>query len=411
MKSAQEAATKIKAKKYTGISFFNFCTLAIVAYLKCQTQDGVDLLQSSHTMKRSAPVLFFWPLFWKTAFLSLLFAGAMLFVTALIGLLWGFVQFRHFLSAALVSQTNFLQQVKIGWQTQPANDQGHENLLILGTDSLAGRGDVPPLTDTMMLVSINLNQGTIHTLPLPRDLWSEAYHTKINALYAYGHNRTPDQPSQFPTTVISELTGIPIHHTLVLSLDQLKTLIDLVGGVTITVDKGFTDPLFPREGVDIATEHDPAVLYKTVTFESGSQTLSGDRALEYIRSRHSEDEQGHDLARGERQQQVIAALLSTLTNYKMFLTHPKLAGQLYAFYTENFDQALPISELVGTLKALLPHRQNIAFTSHELTTIDNDPVNGVIDNPPPLARYQNQWVYLITNEAKFQSTIQNDLYN
>lgn len=365
-------------------------------------------------MKKNAtplPALTFWPLFWKAALLSLLFAAMMLLVTAFGFGVWGYGKFRQFLHTASVSQRSFMTQIKTGWQAAPVNTRGHKNLLILGTDSVEGRGDVPPLTDTMMLISINLDRGTINTLPLPRDLWSETYQTKINAFYAYGFDRTPEQPEQFSTTAISELTGVPIHHTLILSLNQLETLIDLVDGVEITVATGFTDPLFPRQGVNVATERDPAKLYESITFVSGPQTLSGQRALQYIRSRHSEDEQGHDLARGQRQQQVIAALLAKLTNYKALIANPKLAGELYHLYERDFSQALPLSELVSTAHALLPHRGTLTFASQQLTDIDDDPVNGVLDNPPLSARYQNQWVYVIDDEPKFQAAVQNQLYN
>lgn len=355
--------------------------------------------------------LTFWPLFWKASGLAVFFAICLLLLTALIGAGWGYAQFQKFVRAAGISQPAFLAELSTGWKSAPAQDDGHKNLLILGTDGVAGRGSVPELTDTMMLVSINTANGTVHTLPLPRDLWSDAYQTKINALYAYGHDRSPERPEQFPEEVLSELTGLPIHHTVVLSLEQLKTLIDLLGGVEITVETGFTDPLFPRSGVDVTVERDPAVLYETISFESGQQTLSGERALQYIRSRHSEDEQGHDLARGKRQQQVIAAIFQKLLNVKSLVLDPQLTANLYTFYTKNFAQSLPVGELVSTAHALLPHRKNIQFTSHELADIDDDPVNGVLENPPAQRRYQNQWVYTIADPDQFKATIHSKLYN
>jgi anionic cell wall polymer biosynthesis LytR-Cps2A-Psr (LCP) family protein len=362
-------------------------------------------------MKKSPPreklvkPLSVWTMFWKAGLLSLFITLVMLLITGLILGLWGYGKFRQFLSAAEVSQTKFINQVKAGWRSEPTQTEGFKNLLVLGTDSAQERGDVPPLTDTMMLVSINLSSGEINTLPLPRDLWNEDYQTKINALYAYGAEHNPDKPEQFPATVITQMTGVPIHHTLILSFTQLKELVDLVGGVEVNIENGFTDTQYPREGIDVTTERDPAVLYETITFESGQQTLTGARVLQYIRSRHSEDDQGHDLLRGARQQQVIAAVVAKLTNPVTLIRDPRLAGKLYLYYEQNFSQYLPVTELISTVKALLPHRDTLAFQSHQLTDIDDDPDNGVLENPPQSWRYQNQWVYLVNDEAKFKSVI------
>ena len=346
-----------------------------------------------------------WTLFWQTSFLAIGIAAVMLLITALTLGLWGYGRFRQFLSAAGISQSEFISQVKLGWQTAPVADNGSKNLLVLGTDSTTERGDVPPLTDTMMLVSIDFQHGKINTLPLPRDLWSEAYQTKINALLTYGLDRYPDKPERFPQEVLTEITDLPIHHTVVLSLDQLKTLIDLIGGVKIKVAQGFTDTQYPRAGVDVTTERNPAILYETVTFQAGEQLLTGERAIQYIRSRHSEDEQGHDLARGARQQQVIEAVIAQLTNPKLLIAQPKIAGEVFRFYEQNFGQVLPLFELVSTAKALFQALNPITFHSHQLTDIDDDPVNGVIDNPPISRRYQNQWVYIIPDQAKFVNQI------
>jgi anionic cell wall polymer biosynthesis LytR-Cps2A-Psr (LCP) family protein len=360
--------------------------------------------------KQATPArISFWPLFFKAALLSLVFAGLMLMITALGVGAWGYYQLQKFYRVTELDRAMFTQQIKTGLKTEPVTTQKRKNILLLGVDLADGRGNSPALTDTIMLLSINFESGKINTLPLPRDLWSDDYQTKINALYIYGLDRYPDAPEQFTTEVIEKLTGVPIHHTVVLSLNQLQQLIDLVGGIEITVDQGFTDSLYPRAGVDVTIEQDPSVLYETITFTPGRQELSGERALQYIRSRHSEDEQGHDLARGARQQQVIEALLGKLTNIKALVTNPELVGELYLFYENNFAQALPLPELISTSKTLFPHRKTLSFTSHQLTALDDDPVGGVLDNPPRLAIYQNQWVYIIVDEKQFQTAVQEKL--
>lgn len=368
---------------------------------KIQTAEQVDKGATN------SPPLTGWTLFIKATFLSLAFAGGMLLLTAFVIIVWGYFQFQKFLAVLNVPRETFFSEIQSGWNTTPLTQDGRKNFLILGTDVLIDeRGDVPPLTDTLILLSLNLNTGDIHTVSLPRDIWSDAYQTKINALYAYGFQRNPDKPENFPTQVIHELTGIPIHHTLVLSLEELRTLIDMVGGVEVAVETGFTDPLFPREGVDVTVVRDPALLYETITFEPGSQIFSGERALQYIRSRQSEGDEGHDLARGVRQQRVIQALFAKLTQYKMFINRPELAGELYNFYHAHFEQALPLSELVRMIQSLAPYRKDLRFQNHHLTALTDDPENGVLENPPPSPLYQNQWIYRIPDLARFRERIQ-----
>ncbi|MFZ5437873.1 MAG: LCP family protein [Patescibacteria group bacterium] len=346
-------------------------------------------------------------LFIKVNLLSLFFASLMLLITALGVGVWGYTKFQKFSQTAGVSFSELKTSFTSGWQQEPLATNGYKNFLLLGVDSLSGRGDVPPLTDTMMLVSLNLDTGKIITLPFPRDLWSEKYKTKINALYYYGFDRYPVNPARFVEETLEELTAVTIHHTIVLSLDQLEELIDLVGGVNLDIPLGFVDEKFPRPGVDVTIERDPKILYQTISFEPGQQTLTGEKALQYIRSRHSEGDAGTDLARGERQQLVIKALFSQLMEPKQYLENPALAGQLYKFYEQNFAEVLPLTELIATGKKLAPIRAEITIAGHQLSTTKDDPKTGVLANPKPSYLYQNQWVYVITDEELFKQEISN----
>lgn len=346
-------------------------------------------------------------LFIKVNLLSLLFASLMLLITAIGISAWGYTKFKKFSQTAGINFSELKTAFTTGWQQQPLTTNGYKNFLLLGVDSLSGRGDVPPLTDTMMLVSLNLDTGKINTLPFPRDLWSEKYKTKINALYYYGFDRYPDNPARFVEETLEELTAVNIHHTVVLSLDKLEELIDLVGGVNLDIPLGFVDEKFPRPGVDVTIERDPKILYQTISFEPGQQTLTGEKALQYIRSRHSEGDEGTDLARGERQQLVVKALFSQLMEPKQYLENPALAGQLYKFYEQNFAEVLPLTELIATGKKLAPIKAEITIAGHQLSTTKDDPKTGVLANPKPSYLYQNQWVYVITDEELFKQEISN----
>jgi anionic cell wall polymer biosynthesis LytR-Cps2A-Psr (LCP) family protein len=338
--------------------------------------------------------------------LTLGFLSLFLLITAVGFGLWARAQIHAFTQAAHTTPAELMTLATVGWNTNPQQTDGRKNILILGLDSLSTRGDAPPLTDTMMIVSIDLGTGKLSSLSFPRDLWLEDYATRINALYVYGRDRYPDNPERFPQEVLSEVSGIPIHHTVVMSLDDLGEIIDLIGGVTVEVKHGFVDDQFPRTDVDVTVEHDPAKLYERIEFQPGVQTMSGSTALKFIRSRHAEGEEGTDQARSIRQQQVIEALMDQTFKPKL-LSNPTKLGQLYALYKRSFAPNFPTVEAIATAKTLIPHRKNIVFTGHSLSIYPEDP-QGVITHPP-VSAYAGQWVYVIRDILTFQAEVKTKL--
>jgi len=342
--------------------------------------------------------------------LSWLVAFILLLLTALGVLLYGYSWVKPRLTAFTeTAQTSLSEAIVtgyVGWTGPVAQAENRTNFLILGVDSLETRGDAPALTDTMMLVSLNHLTGEIKTVSIPRDTWSETYTTRINALYFYGQDRYPNKPETFPTQVIQDLTDIPIHYTVVISLDQLGELIELVGGVTVTVPEGFIDPQFPRTDVDVTIERDPAKLYQTIEFKAGEQLMNGQRALEYVRSRKSLGETGTDTARTARQQQLIAALLAKLTNSET-LSNPTLLGHLYFYYQQTFNQYLPLTKAIALGKILLPVKDSLTFSGQNLGIFPEDP-QGSLFHPDP-RRYTGQWLYIIQNPDTFRSEVRQKL--
>lgn len=346
-------------------------------------------------------------IFFRSFLLALFFVLLLLMLTALTGLSVVYSKFEKFTQAAQISKSDFQQVILTGWKQPIVQSNNHLNLLLLGTDSLSNRGEAVPLTDTIMLISVNLNNGSINTLPLPRDLWSQQYQTKINALLYYGQEKYPDNPEQFSTEVIAELVDLPLHYTLILSLTDLEQLINLMGGVTVNITEGFIDDQFPRSDVDVTIESDPDKLYQTVFFNRGKETMNGERALQYIRSRNSQSDQGSDLARGSRQQQVIQSLFNQLFQPRQWLRQPELAGKLYRFYLDNFNHQLPVEQLIAIGKKLLPYRKDIALKSHSLSVADEEN-QGVLIHPDK-KKYMNQWVYIIENESAFKAEVSDKL--
>lgn len=345
-------------------------------------------------------------LFLKAQLFVLFFLFILFGLTALGAGVIAYGKFRQFSSASGLSFGEVKEIVKTGWQQTATSTNGKINFLVLGLDSLKTRGNSPPLTDTIMMASLNINNGQINTLSFPRDLWHEGYQTRINALYFYGQEKYPNAPEQFSKEVLTEMTGVPIQHTLVVSFEQVSEFIDLLGGVEVDVPTAFVDESFPRTDVDVTVVTDPKLLYKTVSFAQGKQVMSGEQALEYMRSRKSGDDEGTDVARGARQQLVVDSVLAKLKQ-KDTLTNPKLMGQIYKYYEQNFAQVLSPSEIVALGKALYPLSSQIATLNHNISIFPDDE-NGVIFHPEP-KKYKGEWIYVVRDANLFMNFVQEKL--
>lgn len=280
-----------------------------------------------------------------------------------------------------------VSHIRQGWDLNIYQDQPSVELLILGIDDIKNQRDGSLLTDTMMIASIH-KSGTINLISIPRDLWIESLKTKINSLYYYGEESEETTGRVLTSSVLEEITGIDIEYSLILSLDDVKSIIDDLGGIMVDVPRAFTDERFPRDDVDIST-NDESILYETITFTAGPQSMNGDIALKFIRSRNSKDPvEGTDQARAIRQQIVFKSLFAKLTD-KAIVANPALLGQLYARW-DSLNIDLDITEAIAMIKPLANSTITIKTASIPIEK-DDPPTAGILYNPP-ISKHK-QWVY------------------
>jgi anionic cell wall polymer biosynthesis LytR-Cps2A-Psr (LCP) family protein len=312
----------------------------------------------------------------------------------------------QFASAAELPKETILNDISSwiqNFQTDYQNKETLEtktNFLVMGTDKISGREDSPELTDTMILISLDTEKSTVKTIALPRDLYNQAYQTRVNALYYYGTERYPEDPEQFPQEVIAEMVNLEIDHSIIINIEDLEELIDILGGVQVTVPVAFTDDEFPVSGIDVSTETDPEVLYETISFEVGPQEMDGATALKYMRSRHSENDEGSDNARSKRQQLVLESLIAEIKDIRS----PEVLGKLYRFYLDKFEKYISINEIISILTPLYDQFLNqndfsISFENKQLSIYPEDP-QGAIYNPPQW-QTNGEWLYQIKDQEIF----------
>ena len=214
------------------------------------------------------------------------------------------------------------------------------NILLLGMGGPGHNG--PYLTDTMMIVSIKPSSGHIAMISIPRDLGVEipGYGLqKINHANAYGEAKQEGAGAVFAAKIVEDTFDIEIPYYVRVDFQAFKEIIDNVGGVKIDVEKTFTDHEFPT----------PDDKYQSLTFMEGVQTMDGERALNYARSRHGNNGEGSDFARAKRQQKVILSLKEKILSFQT-LANPIRISKIIQSLGKHISTNIELSGMIELLK-------------------------------------------------------------
>jgi LCP family protein required for cell wall assembly len=181
--------------------------------------------------------------------------------------------------------------------------------LLLGSD--AREGDTVSRTDTIILARTDTISNTVTLVSIPRDTMVDLgeYGTqKINAAYAYGG-------AALSVSAVEELCGVDISHVVVIDFDGLATLVDAIGGVTVTVPVDINDPD-----------------YTGLVLSAGTYDMDGATALAFARVRH-----GFalgDYQRQEDQRILIEAILDKILDSPLLI--PAATSALGDVVTTNY---------------------------------------------------------------------------
>jgi polyisoprenyl-teichoic acid--peptidoglycan teichoic acid transferase len=221
---------------------------------------------------------------------------------------------------------------------------GRINIALLGMrgEGVEGGG---LLADTIMVISIKPAENKASIISIPRDLYVTVPGTqdkqKINAVHAYGEEKGKGQGLEAMKTILGEVTGLPIHYAASINFAGFKQLINAIGGVEITLDKPFEESMQFNEAkvCDGRVFTEPTGKYETKKYKTktgkvkiaaqyplctnpdkecggdfklsvGTQTLNGDQALCFSRSRVTSS----DFERAKRQQLIMQAVKDKMTS-------------------------------------------------------------------------------------------------
>lgn len=213
---------------------------------------------------------------------------------------------------------------------------GRINFLLLG---MGGAGhDGAYLTDTIILASFEPKEKKVSMISIPRDLavpLSGYGWRKINSINAYAEAENRGSGGAATIAAVGEVLDIPIHYYIRADFQGFETLINKLGGVSVYVEKSFVDYQYPTDDEK----------YQTLTFPEGWQTMDGDTALKFVRSRHGTNGEASDFARSRRQQKILVALKEKILSFSTLLNPIKIQS-VFDAVKNSIDTNMEMWEIV-----------------------------------------------------------------
>lgn len=189
--------------------------------------------------------------------------------------------------------------------------QKKENLttiLVLGIDqrgsieSGTGRAGSNGQSDMMWVVVIDKDTDEVQVITIPRETAVDVDEYYVNGKFyrtvneqiclQYAYGRNSQEGCELAKEKVEELLGIPMDYYCAFSMEAIPTIVDAVGGVTVTMTEDYEIP-----------EH---------TYSAGETvTLTGEEAYEFVHFRDIE-RYGTNLERMARQKEFLKALVPTV---------------------------------------------------------------------------------------------------
>ena len=201
-----------------------------------------------------------------------------------------------------IDETNALEKVN-----------GMTHILLVGID--ARPGQKTGRSDTMMLLTIDAEHGSLKLTSFMRDLYVEIpgkKNNRLNAAYMFGG----------PELLIKTLKknfGVKVNYYAAVNFSLLADLIDQIGGLQLTIESEQQ-----MKNINLVIKEDNVVLKKAFPDQgiktednllttTGDQLLNGRQAQAYARYRKGSS----DFARTERQREVILKAMEKVREMSM----------------------------------------------------------------------------------------------
>lgn len=217
------------------------------------------------------------------------------------------------------------------------------NILLMGLDQRDDEKGTPTRSDSMIIVSVDQDKKTVGMISLPRDMWVKIpgfQDNRINVANFLGDDQRYKYPGGGPALAkktVEANFGIQMDYYARVNFRGFERIVDTLGGVTVDVENPIRDNEYPTE--DYGT--------MSIYIPTGVQHMNGKVALQYARSRHSEN----DFGRAKRQQNLLVAIKDKALALDVIPKIPSLMGTM----KDMIDTDIPptdILRLAGLAKGI-----------------------------------------------------------
>jgi polyisoprenyl-teichoic acid--peptidoglycan teichoic acid transferase len=203
----------------------------------------------------------------------------------------------------------------------------------------------PENTDVLMVSRVDLDAGTVRSMSFPRDLLVEipgVGFDKINRAYDYGSKAADgdwDAGVALMTQTMELNFGLTFDGVATTNFKGFEAVVDALGGIEVDNPYDLADSEYPTEDYGV----------KEIFYPAGVQTLNGEQALEFSRTRHQDGDDGRVM----RQQLVLAALLKKAQDPATVKKLPELVKAAKDAVTTNIPADLQM-KLIAAVPSISP---------------------------------------------------------
>ena len=195
---------------------------------------------------------------------------------------------------------------------------GPQTIMLLGSDRRYAdiKQKNPARSDTIMLLRLDPSKGATAVMSIPRDLKVDipGHGTrKINDSYSIGG------PALTVRTV-RELLGIPINHVVNVNFGGFRGIVNRLKCVYVDIDRRY---YHSNQGLAAGEQ------YAAINIPAGYQKLCGQKALDYVRFRHADN----DFIRSARQQDFLRQAKEQISLGQLFGDRKELV-RIFGTYTD-----------------------------------------------------------------------------
>lgn len=245
---------------------------------------------------------------------------------------------------------------------EPAEDREAQNILLMGSDKRTGRNAdnvEGERSDTTILLHLAADRESAVMVSIPRDAVVD-----IPECMREDGTTVPARSSEMFNAAFSEggaactirtvesLTNIRIDHHVVIDFSGFKDMVNALDGVPVCIPYDVTDE------------------QSHLNLKAGTQTVRGQQALAFVRTRHGLGD-GSDLSRIDRQQAFLASMVTKVRSTGLLLRPDRLYNFLAAA-TSSLTTDPGLASL-NALRKLAQDVREIDTKDVTFVTVPNEP--------------------------------------